>query len=139
MRRTALKRTSPMNRSTTSLRRVPEDPWPEFNLQPPARAYSCALCGLRAAHWHHWLDQRHLKLYVRSTRLRGELRNDLFYLLIHDRRNISSLCLACHGPYGTTTKNLLRANVPDSAFDLADELGPEWVARLEHDYPGEPT
>jgi hypothetical protein len=76
-----------------------------------------------------------LKLYARSTRLRGAPLYELYARLIHDERNVSPLCLDCHGPYGTTTANLRREHVPASAFCFAAELGPEWVAKLERAYP----
>jgi hypothetical protein len=104
-------------------------------MQPPARTLSCAICGARAAHHHHWLSQELLRVYVASRRLRDPVSEDaMLNNLIHDKANLSALCLTCHGPYGTTTENLRACHVPPEAWEFAEGLGPEWLARLERAY-----
>jgi hypothetical protein len=43
----------------------------------------------------------------------------------------------CHSPFGTDTCKLELRDVPASAFMFANELGTEWLVRLERAYPQE--
>jgi hypothetical protein len=89
----------------------------------------------RAVHWHHWLPQESIRVYVRSLRLPDDAADGMLRRLLHDRRNISALCLRCHGNTGTVGHGMRRKDVRPDAFEFAAELGPEWLTRLERSYP----
>lgn len=96
----------------------------------------CVRCHAPAAHWHHWLEQQHLRVYVRGQRLDDRAAGRLLKSLLHDRRNISAVCVACHGNETTHHAQLLTfEHVPPSAFTFAYGLGREWGERLRRAYP----
>lgn len=101
----------------------------------PASDHPCVVCGRRADAWHHWLEQQHIRTFVRA-RFRGrETRRRTYYRLLHDRRNLSPVCVECHGVSGFDHGQRLRAHVPRSARRFVRDLGPEWVERLARTYP----
>jgi hypothetical protein len=117
----------------------------EFRPNRSAKQFTCERCKKlrpespstwnRAVHWHHWLPQESLRVYVRGLRLPQDEQNSKLLALLHDRRNISALCLNCHGNTGTLGHQMRRSDVKQSAFTFAAELGTEWLARLERSYP----
>lgn len=108
----------------------------EFKPQVSARQFQCERCKrFRAAHWHHWLPQESIRVFARSLRLPEQAEARRLRVLLHDRRNVSALCVTCHGNTGTLGHGMTRADVKPSAFEFAAGLGPEWLARLERSYP----
>lgn len=108
-----------------------------FRRRAPASEERCATCRRsRAAHWHHWLKQQHVRAYVRSLRIRddGERRR-VEHELLHDPRNLSALCADCHALEDGVAVRLVREDVPASAFEFAAELGGEYTATLLKCYP----
>jgi hypothetical protein len=107
-----------------------------FKPQVSAREFKCERCRrFKGAHWHHWLPQESIKVYVRGLRLPEDAERARLRVLLHDRRNVSALCVTCHGNTGTLGHRMTRKDVKPSAFEFARELGPEWLARLERSYP----
>lgn len=125
-----------------------------FKPSIPARGFPCERCQrvARAAiaagargrdvpevrqgvHWHHWLEQQHLKTYVRTLRLLDDDAAREFRRLIHDRRNFSAVCVECHGVSGLDHGRVFTfEDVPPAAFAFAGELGGEWLERLRRTY-----
>lgn len=105
-----------------------------FRSPSPARLEPCAACRQRrAAHWHHWLSQERIRAYVRSLRIRDDdEQRRLLKVLLHDRRNLSPVCVECHGT--RTLEHARGLTPPAAAFEFAAELGPEWQERLRRDY-----
>lgn len=109
---------------------------------PPLVGRSCAQCLVRgksrkAAAWHHWLGQQHIRRYVDAQRIRDDgAERALTRRLIHDERNLSPMCWDCHDAHENVANGpkFPEDLVPDSARIFAAELGPWYVVRLEHDY-----
>lgn len=95
----------------------------------------CVHCGEPAVHWHHWLEQQHLKTAARAERLPRARARQRFKRLIHDWRNISAVCADCHD-IGSTNHGgkFTFADVPPAAFAFTLELGQEWFAKLRRTY-----
>lgn len=90
-----------------------------------------------AVHWHHWLEQQHLKTYVLTLRLLDDDAARELKRLIQDRRNYSPVCVGCHGITGLEHGRAFEfVDVPPSAFAFASELGGEWLERLRRTYTG---
>lgn len=108
-----------------------------FRAREPARNGKCFRCRRRANHWHHWTPQQFIRVYVRGLRLPREQARPLLRDLLRDERNLVRVCHACHGGHTVASagSSFTRADVPESAFDFARELGEEYVVRLEREYP----
>lgn len=111
-----------------------------FRAPHPARDELCPTCLLQgvkrpAASWHHWLPQQQIRVYVRGLRLPDRPSRRRLGHLLGDRRNLTAFCEDHHGSHGTRSHDFVRAQVPDSAFEFAMELGQEWAERLVRMYP----
>lgn len=103
---------------------------------------ACVIClrndrSKPARHWHHWIAQQHIRAYVDSQRIRDEgQERALTRRLLHDERNLSPVCFACHDAHENVANGpkFTAADVPDSSREFAAELGGWYVARLQHDY-----
>lgn len=110
-----------------------------FRGPTPAREHTCAKagCDRRAASFHHWLPQQHIRGYVRSLRLDDDdAEFALTRRLLNDERNVSPFCRDHHADHGSTSHEFEIGEVPQSAYDFAVELGAEWVAKLVQTYRG---
>jgi hypothetical protein len=107
----------------------------EFRMSEPVRGLACERCGAPAVARHHWVEQEQLRVFVRGLRLPKPEHDARLRAVLHDSRNLTSLCHRCHGIGGTDACPLTRADVPASAFTFAAELGDEWLVRLERTYP----
>lgn len=112
-----------------------------FRARRRARDFRCfrATCPRHAAHWHHWLPQELIKVFVDTLRIRDddEERAALRELL-RDERNLSPVCAGCHFTHehpGVDTQRFGADDVPPTAHEFAAELGPEWAERLRRMYP----
>lgn len=109
---------------------------------PMLSGRSCAQCladgkSRKAAAWHHWLGQQHIRAYVDSQRIRDEGQDRaLRRRLLHDERNLSPMCWRCHDDHENVAngRKFAAGLVPEPAREFAAELGPWFVVRLEHDY-----
>lgn len=137
------------NRETSGERSKPPAPLSPgdvpFKALHAARGRPCGRCErarrfsdgrpVRAAGWHHWVPQQHLRAYVRGLRLDPGIAKQYLRRLLKDERNLYAVCSSCHqnAEHGNTP--FTREEIPASAWDFARELG-EWaVVRLERAYP----
>jgi hypothetical protein len=147
-RKSELRRVTPLDsgregmRSMTARRLTPEDQATgnplgrkavPFKAKSPANRQRCFRCKTRAAQWHHWLGQEHLRVMVRGLRLPVEEGQRVLRGLLRDERNLSPVCMACHefgeGAGLTRTVNgtqfrgrFMAEEVPESAGVFAMEL-----------------
>lgn len=106
-----------------------------FKARRPARTQPCACgCGERAAHWHHWLEQEHIRVYARGLRLPDQAHDKLLRALLRDERNLSAYAAGCHLDTREGQTGFTAEDVPASAHQFAAELGPEWAERLRREY-----
>jgi hypothetical protein len=117
--------------------RKPGEPKPEltmlealqvpFKAKRPARTQACFKCGKRAAHWHHWVPQEHLRVMMRGlARVMGwepeTVRKNLRRWLQFEA-NLSPVCLSCHGNTGTSSHaEFTPDEVPERAVVFAREM-----------------
>ena len=119
-----------------------------FKAATPASSHRCARllpdgsqCSRWAITYHHWLPQEQIRLYVeRVARWTPEDgRRRLLSQLLNDPRNLSPFCVNCHyssepvQPRWRQFRPFARAEVPESAFAFAAELG--LVDFMDRTYP----
>jgi hypothetical protein len=151
MRRTPLERRTGLRTASAPLARTKPRPRPKraqtaqdevtmaealqvpFRAKRPARTQKCVTCGRRAQAWHHWLPQAAIRGYARGWAYENgvdapTVKSTLRFLL-QDERGLSP---TCHDHHGLLERN---HTPPESAFEFASELGPEWLARLQRLHP----
>jgi hypothetical protein len=104
-----------------------------FRAKRPARTQRCVTCGRRAQAWHHVLPAQAIRGWARgwayregidAPTVKRALKN-----LLRDERN---LVPTCHDHHDLLERN---HTPPESAYRFAEELGPEWLARLQRLHP----
>jgi hypothetical protein len=105
-----------------------------FRAKRPARTQKCARCLYHwAEHHHHWVRDRwirdHMRARAKAEGLEPKYVRLILGRLLRDERNLWPVCRDCH-PFVERNHT-----PPESAFEFASELGPEWLARLQRLHP----